>query len=1132
MDVDQGRFLERKQRQQQSRRSENMNDAMREKRKSEVMIAAQSLDSEVQSVKNLKRISIGSMDMLMDPELEYRVNSTSGKQEGRKSWTSGVPTRPAEEVESVHNRAAVRYTYPSRAVEGGPTDPDASLESDMSDISFDVTDSAYLDGPAAEESSFLLEGDTTDPLGSQKSHVSSSGRSISGVGSLKRGANNVALRKTSSSSETSTGSNTSLTKNLLWVPASQHPNVKPENYLELVQDTLHNIKLDGTEAEQRSAGAIDNKINKENEENTYRPRKNSSLVRKPSRLRKSYTEFEDQTDYQDVSGYSRMRSSEDLENTSSQTLSSTNSSRAVSLRDITDELTKISNNAGLTDSDAITLARTLSMAGSYKSDEPDDAIENNRGAYGDEAQRVTDVASGEGRQEESEFASNMFMKNGFVIPARSSLRRSKFNTYRVRSASDESLNEDNQSVGSASMERRASAHDDSSTQTQVSVPATHKDAVRDASQSSEEKHITQGHVAISANQEETDVIHQSRQQEHLGTPADQQSHDSKSPSKFIGEEGSNLTSPSTISDFQDIYDHYRQSSVDWEKELRNEEEFARAENRKKPSTSEDPTKETTIEVADLSADASADNVVMSKDSSISSADISTTSVSIKPELGQPTDDLVVDQRSHMKQSPAKHAPVSSEQSSAIERTRLEQNVSDLNDTDNADNRQVQKRGGWAIFNMGAKDFLNDREEEKSDGVKKDERFQREESGAPESGDFIKTSSHMRTEFERLAADRSNHSKHRHSPIFTESNKKEIFEESKSHEIVDTDASSEMLEEQLDAETPTADSSSSFSAQRLEQKFVNLFKRKGKGKASSNKTARAHKKLDSTKKSSNNSLPKFRRTTRTQPKQVQEELENALNEAEAAASPTEVTLGEPVDDMLSNVIGSSYKEAPENHEQHLSLQPAVSVQSTRSSPTIVVEAVKELPDEDSQDVSLDNEGNSSSEVSQETVKIKKQPPEEQIASCAQSAQPPAHAKPQPLPPRKLTFSDVKRLDRPNAPMRFTDSAFGFPLPMLTISTVIMFDQRLPINVERAIYRLSHLKLSDPKRELRQQVMLSNFMYAYLNLVNHTLYMEQVAQDRGHEASEGAPNTSDATRTGSGPYTTDQNDANGAICIPDI
>lgn len=79
------------------------------------------------------------------------------------------------------------------------------------------------------------------------------------------------------------------------------------------------------------------------------------------------------------------------------------------------------------------------------------------------------------------------------------------------------------------------------------------------------------------------------------------------------------------------------------------------------------------------------------------------------------------------------------------------------------------------------------------------------------------------------------------------------------------------------------------------------------------------------------------------------------------------------------------------------------------------------------------------------------------------------------------------------MKFSDSSFGFPLPPLTISTVVMIDHRLTINVERAIYRLSHLKLGDPKRELRQQVVLSNFMYAYLNLVNHSLYLQQLEED---------------------------------------
>jgi len=45
-------------------------------------------------------------------------------------------------------------------------------------------------------------------------------------------------------------------------------------------------------------------------------------------------------------------------------------------------------------------------------------------------------------------------------------------------------------------------------------------------------------------------------------------------------------------------------------------------------------------------------------------------------------------------------------------------------------------------------------------------------------------------------------------------------------------------------------------------------------------------------------------------------------------------------------------------------------------------------------------------------------------------------------------------------------------------------RFPIHIERAIYRLSHLKLANPRRPLHQQVLLSNFMYSYLALVQQT------------------------------------------------
>ncbi|CEP23889.1 Protein ZDS1 AltName: Full=Protein NRC1; AltName: Full=RT2GS1 [Cyberlindnera jadinii] len=102
-------------------------------------------------------------------------------------------------------------------------------------------------------------------------------------------------------------------------------------------------------------------------------------------------------------------------------------------------------------------------------------------------------------------------------------------------------------------------------------------------------------------------------------------------------------------------------------------------------------------------------------------------------------------------------------------------------------------------------------------------------------------------------------------------------------------------------------------------------------------------------------------------------------------------------------------------------------------------------------------------------------------------------------RKLTeCTELQRSTKPNAPIQFTDSAFGFPLPPMSRSTIVMLDYRFPVHVERALYRLSHLKLANPRRPLRQQVLLSNFMYAYLNLVNHTLYLQQLDEEQKDNA----------------------------------
>lgn len=65
----------------------------------------------------------------------------------------------------------------------------------------------------------------------------------------------------------------------------------------------------------------------------------------------------------------------------------------------------------------------------------------------------------------------------------------------------------------------------------------------------------------------------------------------------------------------------------------------------------------------------------------------------------------------------------------------------------------------------------------------------------------------------------------------------------------------------------------------------------------------------------------------------------------------------------------------------------------------------------------------------------------------------------------------------------------PHQMSDKALIIMTYNRYPLHIERAIYRLSHLKLANPRRPLAQQVLLSNFMYAYLNLINHGYQQQQ-------------------------------------------
>ena len=69
-------------------------------------------------------------------------------------------------------------------------------------------------------------------------------------------------------------------------------------------------------------------------------------------------------------------------------------------------------------------------------------------------------------------------------------------------------------------------------------------------------------------------------------------------------------------------------------------------------------------------------------------------------------------------------------------------------------------------------------------------------------------------------------------------------------------------------------------------------------------------------------------------------------------------------------------------------------------------------------------------------------------------------------------------------------------------------RYPIHVERAIYRLSHIKLANPRRPLYEQVLISNLMFWYLGVINNKGQTNGTGQNQG-QAKESQPQQQQGT-----------------------
>ncbi|KAL6930755.1 hypothetical protein ACO0R3_003876 [Hanseniaspora guilliermondii] len=945
--------------------NENTN-TNRNKRKSQVFIAAQSLNDELKNLKSLKRMSIGSMDDLdtrdmfqgqytgmyaninqqsntksIDEETENEFLIEQMDEELRQSKRLTIDSSQYLDIyddydddnESSEGEDLQNYTYANDSV------TNQTLTS--MDASYNATSAEYI-GSEVEQGSTIL-----DDEGKVENNVSDEDKEF--------------------------------TSSLLWVPANKHPSIKPERYLKYVQNKLENLSVEGKEspsqtihvgkvARSRSSNVEDASIRRrksfqENEMAGMRfAAKSKSLTRRPSRLRRSFIS-DDDNDTSDLS----LSSNESKENVSTRG----NMKNRFSLKEITEELTKMSNNAGFSGNDAVSLARSLSMSinGQRSHYEDDLEFENDNFFYGD-------ATSSKDENDEDELTSPK--------------------DYIVKSTSLDLFLQESENL----KKKKKNGHYQPSYELELSKDSDDSDDSDDSFKSfgSDDDYVigvTEGDKNINKSVSRTKTIKQVLKQQQREI----ERHVSKDKQMSVANEG---------------------------------EEYASTFNK--------------------------DEMKMTKGSKIQRSKFNTY------------------------------------------RERSYQNTlgkSALKTANSVDNLRVNTQVG---MNKG-----NDNKH----------------MGQYEHQPEIRKISH---ETLSSGSSQSMHTAEEgsmESPTTPEANKATLM----THEV-----GNEMKLEKSSPESVVSHGSD----MKVSVKDESLSPKADEGKRSKNKLYSILKKgklkfnlVNGTKKDSEPKTGKIMSVDTTLDHSVNESLKSSPSSpvklpsfsSKRTLSGTGSGGNRPVFDDTTHVdvFDDEKVMIPEGYNLK-TIDDDVMSPISPSEMNMFLEDF-DMSDNDADDAQVILESDHEDEQEQlfreinpmvSTVKVKLFDEEtsglEQRQLFKYDQRETMQVSPvvtQPiveddeyedvLPPRKLTFDDVHRPKIPNSPMKYRDSSFGFPLPPLTISTVIMFDHRLVVSMERAIYRLSHMKLSESKRELRQQVLLSNFMYSYLNLVNHSLYLQKLEED---------------------------------------
>lgn len=562
----------------------------RHRRDSEVRKAAQSIDRQVQNVKKLKRQSIGSIDLLVDPDLELtRYSSNTSYSSASSSLYRDSDSEyyeDASDLDSLYDNNSLRlsryytpqpYPYPPEAitlsspnrVELSHNNNNPELLHSSPDASIDSVKSCNTSSDNSPSTSVIITKLTPSPSPIKKRvGVSPNRRQLTGVNVLKRDGSpeniqsfdqSIAQRLFVNSNEKNndtTNKNSGLANNLLWVPANQHPTVRPDNYVELISDTINSINDDKTQkppsppkerplkyqhktehtndiTNNHTASISQTASHQNIESKNVRYRKSS--VRRPSSLRKSYTDLDFNLQEYEETMNAINNKVDTHEQQREEEISFANvSQNSITLKDITEELNKLSTHAGLTSSDAITLAKTLSLSDTLSALTNDNTNDLQEQFTNSNQSTINNIPQTTTKNEEDEYASDIIAQNNSIVPQRSTLRRSKFTTYRKKSGSIDSNCEPKDSD-----EEVDNVHVNNNSIPSIVIADTNNDV---------EEVFTDHNKDASQKQQNFLNIEGS---------ADRRSVLSTSPS--------------------DIYEHYRQNSNDWTEEFtRNKEELEKS----------------------------------------------------------------------------------------------------------------------------------------------------------------------------------------------------------------------------------------------------------------------------------------------------------------------------------------------------------------------------------------------------------------------------------------------------------------------------------------------------------------------------------------------------------------------------